>query len=129
MVPWQEASPNPIAGEQDVLLDISEQVQHMRDTAPPIVKTSGQAKAEKMMALFLQFVRDGERQLGRPFTVADLSDQWVQAMRLDILKADGFDLSDASELTPELLRKVAEYYCEESGNKLAEGKGQVVRPF
>jgi hypothetical protein len=121
--------PIPLAGEEDVPLDISEQAQRMIDTAPPVVKTSGVSKAERMMELFLQFVRDGERQLGRPFTVGDLSDQWIQALRLDILRSDGWDLNDASELTPEVLRRVAEYYCIESGNKLAEGKGQVVRPF
>lgn len=101
----------------------------MIDSAPPIVKTSGQSKAERQMALFLQFIRDGEAQLGRPFVVGDLSDGWIEAMRLDLLKRDGYDLNDASELTPEVLRKVAEYYCEENGNRLAENRGRVARPF
>lgn len=101
----------------------------MIDSAPPVVKTTARSKAERQMVLFLNFVRDGERQLGRPFTVADLSDQWIEAMRLDILKREGYDLNDASELTAEVLRKVAEVYCLESENKLKENLGSVTRPL
>ena len=142
VVPWQKATrisadEGDHSGSPQVLAQVVDRsdpaMQEVEDymvrTAPRVVKTSPQSKVTRLAALFIEEIRRRETAIGRPLTIADLSPQWVEALRVEVLRRDGFDLSDAMSLTTEHLTVAAQSWLQQGSNKVAENRGHVVRPF
>jgi hypothetical protein len=127
---WQDAASKGVGGSTGAVVDVSdvrsvdlpteikeEVIERERQKLPRYRKRSPQDRARHLMRMMVADLDRMGAVLGRPVTVADLSDQWLQAFKIDALKREGYDLSLAKALTPTHLLRCAQIYLQEIDRK------------
>jgi hypothetical protein len=123
--PWTEAVVQGPVGQRVAKgHDLEPAIQSLVDTAPPIVKTSGLAKAVKATAMLQAHIDSWTAMMGRPMVVGDLSEQMRVILHLQRFKQD-------VEITPGLIERAAKINLTKAENEMraAENRKVVKEPY
>lgn len=124
--PWQESATNGPVGQGSLVKghDLTPVLEDMKATAPPIVKTSGLAKTEKLGEMLDGHIKSWRAMLGRPLLVGDLSPEMRRVFHLDGLKL-------TAPVTRYHVTRAAKFYLQEAENQMrAEQNRRVTKePF